>query len=436
VHFDRVAALDQAKRLDAAEPSGPLHGIPIAIKDTIDVAGYVCSWGSPIHARRVPTQDAVVVQRLREAGAVIIGSTVSTEFAIARSGPTRNPHDVARTPGGSSSGSGAAVAAHMVPIAVGTQTLGSIVRPSTYCGIFGYKPTIGAISTAGVMPISPVFDTVGPMARCLDDIELFNAAMTPTSSDPDAGLRRPLPEKAPVLRIDGPYAERIEPETAAALQEAAAALQAAGHPVTVRALPARFGALTQCFETIVFHDLAVAHGRDFDEHGDMMSVRMREIITQGRTVTASGYQAALAERQFYRQFLDNTLGENAVILAPATDGVAPPFSERTGDQKIQSLYTVIGYPALAVPCRPLGGLPIGVQLASRRNRDALVLATARVLEAVRVPPDAFATARKRDAQRGSAKAGKIDHRCTTCTLTRKGSAAIINLTFLVCETER
>jgi Asp-tRNA(Asn)/Glu-tRNA(Gln) amidotransferase A subunit family amidase len=392
VHFDRSAAIEQAKRLDLGEPRGLLHGIPIAIKDTIDVAGYVCSWGSPIYARRVPPQDALVVQRLRRAGAVIVGTTVSTEFAIARAGPTRNPHDVTRTPGGSSSGSAAAVAARMVPITVGTQTLGSIVRPSTYCGICGFKPSIGTIGTAGVMPISPVFDTVGPMARCLDDIDLFNAALAPATGDRIDRPRRLPAQNVPVLRIDGPYAERIEQETAVALQEAAAALQAAGHPVIAHALPARFCSLTECFETIVFRDLAATRGCDFDEHGEMMSERMREIIAHGRTVTESGYRAALTERQFYLEYLDNALGENGVILSPATDGVAPPFSERTGDQKIQSLYTVIGYPALAVPCRPIGGLPIGIQLAARRNCDALVLATARVLEAARMRADTSVTA--------------------------------------------
>ncbi len=393
VQFNRSAAIEQARRLDSGEPRGALHGIPIAIKDTIDVADFVCSWGTPIHAHRIPPRDASLVRRLREAGAIIVGTTVSTEYAIARAGPTRNPHDLTRTPGGSSSGSGAVVAAHMVPLAVGTQTLGSIVRPSTYCGIYGYKPTIGAISTDGVMTISAVFDTVGPMARSLDDIELFNTVFSlAKSNSSDEPTRHRPATGTPILQIDGPYTDRIEPETKQALQEAAVILRTAGHPVSSHDLPARFGTLTECFETIVFRDVANAHGHDFDEHGDMMSDRFREIVTRGRAVTEAGYSAALADRQFYLEYLDGFLGENGVILAPATDGVAPPYSEQTGNQKIQSLYTVIGYPAVAVPCRPICGMPVGVQLASRRNHDALVLATARVLEAGRVGKDESKTA--------------------------------------------
>ncbi|HTV29317.1 MAG TPA: amidase [Xanthobacteraceae bacterium] len=382
VHFSRSAAVEQAKQLDSTGQKGAMHGIPIAIKDTIDVAGFVCSWGSPIYARRVPVHDATMVQSLRQAGAVIIGTTVSTEFAIAHAGPTRNPHDLTRTPGGSSSGSGAVVAAHMVPIAVGTQTLGSIVRPSTYCGIYGYKPSIGAISTAGVMPISPIFDTVGPMARCLDDIELFNTVfMSPGNEWADLSRSRQTAKNAPILQINGPYADRIQSETAVALHQAATALRAAGCRLTSHDLPPRFSGLTECFETIVFRDISIVRGRDFDEHGSQMSDRFREIVSRGRTVTETSYRAALKERQFYLEYLDSILGDNGVVLAPATDGVAPPYYELTGDQKIQSLYTVVGYPALAVPCPTIGGLPIGIQLASKRNHDASILATARIIEA-------------------------------------------------------
>lgn len=376
VHYERSAVVEQARRLDSSGARGPLHGIPVAIKDTIDVAGLICSWGTAVHGKRIPTQDAAVVRRLREAGAVIVGTTVSTEYAIARSGPTRNPHDLARTPGGSSSGSGAAVAARMVPIALGTQTLGSIVRPATHCGIYGYKPTVGTISMDGVMPLLPMFDVIGPMARCLDDIALCNAVISPLSGStqdrPKAG--------APILQITGPYEERIEPETAVALHETSAILQAAGHPVVSHQLPDEFSSLTECFETLVFRAMAQEHGRDRDEHGEMMSGRFREIIDRGRAVTQIEYQAALAKRQIYCDYLDSLLDIDSIVLAPATDGVAPPYSERTGDQKVQSLWSVVGYPALAVPCSPIDGLPVGVQLVCKRAKDALVIAAGRILE--------------------------------------------------------
>ena len=378
VQFNRSAAIEQARLLDSSEPKGPLYGIPVAIKDTVDVAGFICSWGTPIHQHRIPSRDALVVRRLREAGAIIVGTTVSTEYAIARSGPTRNPHDLTRTPGGSSSGSGAVVAAHMVPLAVGTQTLGSIVRPSTHCGIYGYKPSVGAISTDGVMPIYPMFDVVGPMARCLDDIELFNAAM-PSANSPPLPPHHP-PAGGPILQIDGPYEDRIQPETATALQEASAILKAAGHPIVPHRLPDEFGSLTECFETLVFRSVAAEHGRDCDEHGDLVSDRFHEIVDRGRAVTEAQYQAAMAKRQFYLDYFKKMLDRDSVILTPATDGVAPLFSGLSGDQKLQSLWSVVGFPALAVPCSPIGGLPVGVQLVSATGQDGLVLAAGRILE--------------------------------------------------------
>src|SRR4029079_6172457 len=177
VDIQEERALTEAQKMDRSPPPGPLHGIPVAVKDTVDVAGVRCVWGTEIHAERVPTRDATVVRRLRECGAVIIGTTVATECAIAMTGLTPNPHDASRSPGGSSSGSGAAVAARMVPIAVATQSVGSIIRPSSYCGVFGLKPSKGAISTEGVMPISKRLDHVGPMARSIADIALACSAM-------------------------------------------------------------------------------------------------------------------------------------------------------------------------------------------------------------------------------------------------------------------
>jgi Asp-tRNA(Asn)/Glu-tRNA(Gln) amidotransferase A subunit family amidase len=382
VDIDEEGAVRQAKACDRTPPKGPLHGIPVAVKDTVDVAGMRCSWGTPIYADRVPTTDAAVVRRLRDAGAVIVGTTVTTEYAIARAGPTTNPHNPAYTPGGSSSGSGAAVAARMVPIAVATQSVGSIIRPSIFCGIFGLKPTFGAISTAGAMPLSPRLDHVGPMARTVEDIALACEVMfgRETGGMEVAPPRlHDLPPQTRVLRIDGPLSERIEPPTAEALARAQRALESAGLRVTAVDLPDRFSRLIHCYETVIFHDLAERHGADYDKHADRMSERFREIIQTGRAVTPAAYDAAVADAAYYRTHILELLQGDTVVLTPATDGSAPKMSDRTGEQKLQSLWTVTGVPSLATPCGMADGLPAGVQLVAAPGREGLVLAAGRVV---------------------------------------------------------
>jgi Asp-tRNA(Asn)/Glu-tRNA(Gln) amidotransferase A subunit family amidase len=371
VEIDSNGALRCARELDAKGPTGPLYGIPIAVKETIDVAGLKCTLGTEVHRSRIPSRDAIVVERLRTAGAVIIGTTVSTEYAIARAGPTTNPHNPARTPGGSSSGSAAAVAAGMVPIAVGTQTVGSIIRPSTYCGVFGLKPTKGAISVSGAMPLSPYLDHIGPMARGVTDLSLACRAMFDRNAPLSMTTTAQLPTRA--LLIEGPMQERIEPASREALDRATALFEGNGIPVESASLPSSFGSVVSCYETILFRDIAMNHGKDRDAFGDVMSERLREIIDQGRRVSDREYNQAIADAQRYRQALCDLLPENAIILAPATDGVAPVFSEETGPSRLQGLWTLVGFPTLAVPCGKVDGLPAGVQLSAAPERDDLVL---------------------------------------------------------------
>ena len=383
VDIQEERALTEAQKMDRSPPRGPLQGIPVAVKDTVDVAGMRCVWGTEIHAERVPTRDATVVRRLRECGAVIIGTTVTTEYAIAMAGPTTNPHDASRSPGGSSSGSGAAVAARMVPIAVATQSVGSIIRPSSYCGVFGLKPSKGAISTEGVMPISKRLDHVGPMARSIADIALACSAMfEPENVAETMCPVRTLADGARVFRVDGPLQERIEPPTAEALQRAQRAFEDAGLTVTRVELPERFSQLIPCYETIVFRDLAVNHKPDFERFGKYMSPRLREIMAFGLSVTPAQYARAFDDADYYARYIGELLAESTVILAPATDGYAPILSDRTGEQKLQSLWTVAGVPSLATPCGKLDGLPLGVQVIAASGRDDLALAAARVIERV------------------------------------------------------
>jgi Asp-tRNA(Asn)/Glu-tRNA(Gln) amidotransferase A subunit family amidase len=372
VQIDREGALRRAQELDRETPSGPLHGLPIAIKDSIDVTGLRCTLGTPVHASRIPDRDAVVVRRLREAGAVIVGTTVSTEYAIARAGPTRNPHQTARTPGGSSSGSAAAVAAGMVPLAVGTQTVGSIIRPATYCGIFGLKPTFGAVDGSGCMPLSSRLDHVGLLARTTADMTLaYDVIRAAIPQRETVGSQDRMPTR--VLRIDSPLHESILPATRETLDRAQRVLEASGIEVRPATLPRQFARARACWETILFRDIARNHGADRDAFGDAMSERLRGMIDTGRTVADTDYERALGEADGMRFDLRQQLTDDSIILAPATDGPAPPFSDETGSSQLQGLWSLVGFPVLAVPCGKLAGLPMGAQLIGEPGADECLL---------------------------------------------------------------
>lgn len=379
VDFDPTGAIRQAKALDVRGSSGPLHGIPVAVKDSVDVAGMHCTMGTPIHSDRIATGDAAVVARVRRAGAVIIGTTVSTEYCIARAGPTTNPHGPGHTPGGSSSGSAAAVGACMVPLAVATQTVGSIIRPSTYCGIFGLKPGKGVISRAGAMTLSPFLDHIGPMARCVDDLTLAYQSMLDSGT---AAQIPSLPREAPsrALLIEGPTPERIEPATRVALERAGLVLARSGVPVEPVSLPKSFEGMVACWETILFRDLAFNHGADRDKYGKLMSERFLKIIDDGRAISDHTYESAVATAIGYRDDLLKLLDPEAMILAPATDGTAPVFSEYTGASVLQGLWSLTGLPSLAVPCGKAADLPVGVQLIAQPAGEQLLLEAGRRFE--------------------------------------------------------
>ena len=379
-------ALAWAEKLDARGPRDdePLFGVPVAIKEVFDVAGYRCAWGTPIHTTRVPSVDAPAVARLRKAGAVVLGTVVSTEYAIAAAGPTTNPHDPTRSPGGSSSGAAAAVAAKMVPLALGSQSIGSIIRPAVYCGVFGLKPTKGAISTRGTMALAEELDHVGPIARTLDDIAL--ACRVLFGHDPaDASscdVAPPAAVAAPpshVLEVVGPLRQRVRPASAAAVQRAAAALRKAGIPVSRIELPPDFDRIEWVIHTLLCRGIAKHHGSDRDRHGERMSERMRELVDLGRAITDAEYTGALALAGQFSEQLAAMLMPGTVMLTAAVDDVAPPLPEGTGSPLLQGLWTVVGLPALAVPCGRHGGLPIGVQLIAGHGQESVLLAAARKL---------------------------------------------------------
>jgi Asp-tRNA(Asn)/Glu-tRNA(Gln) amidotransferase A subunit family amidase len=408
VHLDRDHALAQARRLDEHRKEGhalgPLHGIPVAIKDIFDTADYPTEYGSPIGAGRRPRDDATVVAKLRAAGAVIIGKTVTTEFAYYHPGVTCNPHDHGRTPGGSSSGSAAAVAAQMVPLALGSQTNGSVIRPAAFCGVFAIKPSHGLVSRAGVLPLSRKLDHVGAFARSLADLALILEVIAGQDpGDPDTGpfaapdfrsLQReppPLPPRFAFVRT--PMWNKAEAETKAAFEELAATLASAIEAVD---LPQSWTEAWEIHRTIMATDMAhnlaplVARGEP--------SEALRKLLAHGRSVAAVHYLDALAKAPRYTASLGEIFDVYDAILTPAAPGVAPKGLGSTGDPVFCTLWTLTGLPALSLPLfTGEGGLPLAAQLVGPPGRDGRLLRTATAL--IETLAAAQATPRQTRAQR-------------------------------------
>ncbi|HKA79995.1 MAG TPA: amidase [Xanthobacteraceae bacterium] len=390
VHLDREHVLAQARALDERRAErrtlGPLHGVPVAIKDIIDTEDYPTELGSPIGAGRRPHQDATVVAKLRAAGAVIIGKTVTTEFAYFHPGPTRNPHDPTRTPGGSSSGSAAAVAASMVPLALGTQTNGSVIRPGSFCGVFAAKPGHGLISRAGVLQLSRKLDHIGAYARSLPDLALVLEVLAGHDpADPDTrpfaapdfrAVQReqpPIPPRFAFVRT--PVWDKADDDTKVAFEELVAALGPQVEPVD---LPDDWAEAWEVHRTIMATDMAhnlapvVARGGASETLG--------KLLEQGRNVSAVRYLAALEQASRYAAGLADIFDAYDAILTPSAPGVAPKGLDATGDPAFCTLWTLTGLPALSLPLfAGEDGLPIGAQLIGQQGRDARLLRTATAL---------------------------------------------------------
>ncbi len=363
----------EATALDAlsSQERGPLFGNLIAVKEVFDVAGYVCGWGSPIHANRIPVRDAAVVEALREAGALIAGITVSTEYAMAAPGPTTNPHDKSRTPGASSQGSAAAVGAGLVPAALGSQTIGSIVRPAAYCGVVGIKPTWGLIDDRGSLPLSQPIDHPGFVAADPDIAEKVLSTLAPGYTPGS------MPKRAVVLRPW--YAETTSNHVMEQIDRAAEILRQAGIHVIDAEIPEDIAESEEAIlDTILSVGMAQHIGADFDSAAERMSPRIRDYVMRGRDCASYAYERALAAQRSFADALDNMLYDT-VALAPATLDVAPLLSDGTGSRAPQRLWTLAGLPAASVPFGSHAGLPIGIQVIGPRNHDADVMAAVRTL---------------------------------------------------------
>jgi Asp-tRNA(Asn)/Glu-tRNA(Gln) amidotransferase A subunit family amidase len=380
----------QAKALDAhraaGRPTGALHGVPVGLKDIIDTARIPTENGTALDAGRVPERDAAVVERLKAAGALIVGKTVTTELAFMEPSATQNPAAPGRTPGGSSSGSAAAVAAGHVPVAVGTQTGGSVIRPAAFCGVVGFKPSFGTISRAGILAQSPSLDTVGVFARSVDDAALIADALVghdprdrATAPGPAPRLletARSRPPVAPVLAlVQPPGWEMAEPEMRAALEELAGLLGDQGFAV---ALPPAFAEAAAARERINFAEMAKCY-YGYERRGrDRLSERLRTAIDAGKAVPARDYIAALDWPEVLNAGLETIFERCDAILAPAAPGPAPDPSS-TGSPVFNGLWTLCGVPAVSLPLFEAEGRPMGVQLVGRRGDDGRLLRTARWL---------------------------------------------------------
>jgi aspartyl-tRNA(Asn)/glutamyl-tRNA(Gln) amidotransferase subunit A len=390
VWLDGDHALAQARALDMRRQSGaaigPLHGLPVGLKDVIDTAKIPTANGTPLDAGRVPEEDAVLVSRLKAAGAIIMGKTVSTELAFMHPSKTRNPHNPEHTPGGSSAGSAAAVAAAMVPLAVGTQTGGSVIRPASFCGVVGFKPTFGAIARTGVLSQSPTLDTIGVFANSINGAAMVaeslfgydaqDLATTPSPTPRLLEIAQSDPLVTPMFAFVRPpqFDEVADEETVMAFGEITGML---GDQCFETPLPKAFDDANALRARINFAEMAKDY-YGYEKRGrDQLSPEIREAIDKGNDVTARDYLAALDWRKVLNAGLDEVFNRCDAIITPAAPGAAPANLNTTGNPIFNGLWTFCGTPALTIPLLwSENGMPIGVQLVGRVGDDARLMRTA------------------------------------------------------------
>ncbi len=390
-YLDPEHALLQARARDLdhkeGRPAGPLHGVPVGIKDIIDTGDMPTEDGTALHAGRTPQADATVVGMLRASGAVIMGKTVTTECATYAPGKTRNPHNPEHTPGGSSSGSAAAVAAGMVPLALGSQTNGSVIRPAAYCGVYGFKPTHGLIPRHGILKLSRTLDQAGVFARTLEDIALLAEQITGFDEhDPDTRPRARIPfvqwatsESVldPLLAfVKTPVWERAEDETREAFAELAGVLGAQCEEI---GLPESLRPAWDWHRTIMEAEMAANFDLEWEKGRDRLSESLRGQLARGREIRALDYHKALARIPKLIDGFDEIFARYDAVMTPAAAGTAPGIAT-TGDPAFCTLWTLCGFPCVSLPLMSgENGLPMGVQIVGPRGGDARLLRTARWL---------------------------------------------------------
>ena len=368
--LDVEAARAQARALDAGPHRGPLHGLPFGVKDIIDTADFPTEYGlAGAYAGHRPAMDAACVALLRRAGAIVPGKTVTTELAYFAPGKTRNPHNPAHTPGGSSSGSAAAVAAGMLPLAYGTQTGGSVIRPAAFCGVVGYKASRGALPLQGVKTFCHTLDSLGVFANDVADVQLVRAALLnapdslpPLDAPPYIGIAR-TPEWA-----------QADPAMQAAVADAAARFEAEGATVVDIELPEPFDRLIEMQKLVMAYEGAQNYCFEYDNHAAALHAHSRTLIEEGRGIDFAGYTAALRARHQGRAVLADAFGEVDVLLHPGAPGEAPRGLESTGDALFNRVWTLLGVPCVNLPGH-VGptGLPLGIQAIGPVDGDETLL---------------------------------------------------------------
>jgi Asp-tRNA(Asn)/Glu-tRNA(Gln) amidotransferase A subunit family amidase len=387
--LDAEYALHQARQADHARQDGkgigPLHGVPVGIKDVFDTADMPTENGTGLHAGRRPSEDATVVALLRRAGAVILGKTVCTELGLVAPGKTRNPHDPKRTPGGSSSGSAAAVAAGMVPLATGSQNNGSVIRPASYCGVYGYKPTSGRISRHGVLRQSPSLDQIGVFGRTVEDVALLaqelmafdprDASMRPTARDSLLQSVLQDPEVAPRLAF---IKTAVWDQATETTRHAFGRLvEQFGSRVVEACLPPMFESAHAIHRTVMEPELAVNYAAEYSSGKERLSPTLCQIIERGQATSAAEYLSAQQQVPQLAQALDELLAAYDAVLTPATPSGAPMGLESTGSPIFCTIWTLCGVPAISLPLlQGEDGMPLGVQLVAPRGQDARLLRAA------------------------------------------------------------
>ncbi len=387
--FDADMVRARADELDryrgTGRALGPLHGLAVGVKDIVDTADMPTENGTVIDAGRKPTVDAAIVSRLRAAGAIVAGKTVTTEFAYFHPGKTRNPINPEHTPGGSSSGSAAAVAAGMVPLATGTQTAGSVIRPASFCGVVGFKPTYGLIPRTGVLMLAEPLDTVGVFARSVSDAALLADVLAGHDPNDRATMPAPQPRLLEIARTDPPVTPTLAFVKTHAWDEAdtdtrqgfAELVEALGGVCKEVALPDVFAEARAAQLTLMLAGIARNIAPYNDRGRDQLSQAMRDSFDQGRVITAVDYLTALDWRESLYAGLERLFDNCDAILTPAAPGEAPHGLGATGKPVFNVQWTLTGVPAISLPLlQGKNGLPVGVQLVGRRGDDARLLRTA------------------------------------------------------------
>jgi len=391
-YLDPDYALSQAREADGRQAEGkgigPLHGVPVGIKDIIDTAGMPTENGSPIFAGRSPNKDAFCVSALRDAGAVVLGKTVTTELANRSPGKTRNPHNPEHTPGGSSSGSCAGVADFQVPLALGTQTGGSVIRPSSYCGVYGLKPTLGLISRTGVLLQSHTLDTVGVHTRSVEDLALGLEVMSHHDPQDAVSYPRGRGDYQALVAAGAERAPRFAFVRTPGWDVATAAAQAAiegvagqlGDQCDTVDLPAPFDRITALHRSVMGPEDLTYYGRYLEETPELLSEEIRDLLIKARAVPAHEYVKAINARAVIYRDLEALLSRYDAVLCLPSPGSAPKGLDFTGDAIFNGLWTYLGVPCVTLPRLTVDGLPCGVQLVGLRNDEGRLLRTAKWLD--------------------------------------------------------